>query len=211
MENEEKVIVSEEKVSEATKTQEKPREGQGHARPERRGPRREGRGRGRRGDRDKQFKEQVIEINRVSKTVKGGRRIRFNALVAVGDGKGQVGFGTGKANEVPDAIKKALEVARKSVFRVPVVKGDTIPHEITTRYGACKVFLKPAKVGTGVIAGGPVRAVVELAGIRNIYSKVYGSRTAINMVRAVCAGLKDLKTVGKIAALRGKAPKDIKY
>ena len=131
--------------------------------------------------------------------------------MAVGDGKGQVGFGTGKANEVPDAIKKALEVARKSVFRVPVVKGDTIPHEITTRYGACKVFLKPAKVGTGVIAGGPVRAVVELAGIRNIYSKVYGSRTAINMVRAVCAGLKDLKTVGKIAALRGKAPKDIKY
>lgn len=166
---------------------------------------------GKRNDRDKEFKETVIAINRVSKTVKGGRRIRFSALVAVGDGKGRIGFGTGKANEVPDAIKKALEVAKKSVFRAPIVKGDTIPHEVKAKYGACTVFLKPAKVGTGVIAGGPVRSVLELAGVKNIYSKVYGSRTAINMVRAVCGSLKELKTVGRIASLRGKEPKDIKY
>ena len=213
MENEEKVVTTEEvkeKVEEA-KTAER------NEHFDRRGPRhpREGgrpnRGGQRRGDRDKQYREQVISINRVSKTVKGGRRMRFSVLVAVGDGKGQVGFGTGKANEVPDAIKKALEVAKKSVFRVPVVKGDTIPHEINAHYGACRVFLKPAKAGTGIIAGGPVRSVLELAGIKNIYSKVYGSRTAINMVRAVCGALKDLKTVGKIAALRGKSPKEIKY
>lgn len=213
MENEEKVVTTEEvkeKVEEA-KTAER------NEHFDRRGPRhpREGgrpnRGGQRRGDRDKQYREQVISINRVSKTVKGGRRMRFSVLVAVGDGKGQVGFGTGKANEVPDAIKKALEVAKKSVFRVPVVRGDTIPHEINAHYGACRVFLKPAKAGTGIIAGGPVRSVLELAGIKNIYSKVYGSRTAINMVRAVCGALKDLKTVGKIAALRGKSPKEIKY
>jgi len=215
MENEEKVVATEvekEQVSEPAKAEERTE------RPERRGQgQRHGRdgqrpNRGpRRNDRDKQYREQVISINRVSKTVKGGSRMRFSVLVAVGDGKGQVGFGTGKANEVPDAIKKALEVAKKNVFRVPVVKGDTIPHEIHAHYGACRVFLKPAKAGTGIIAGGPVRSVLELAGIKNIYSKVYGSRTAINMVRAVCGGLEDLKTVGKIAALRGKSPKEIKY
>ncbi|MDY4788632.1 MAG: 30S ribosomal protein S5 [Bacilli bacterium] len=161
-------------------------------------------------DKEKQLQESVISINRVSKTVKGGRRLRFSVLVAVGDGKGMVGFGTGKANEVPDAIKKALDAARKNLVRVPVVKGDTIPHEVMARYGACKVYLKPAKVGTGVIAGGPVRAVMELAGIKNIYSKVYGSRTSINMVRATVTGLAELKTVGKIAALRGKSVKDVK-
>lgn len=159
---------------------------------------------------EKQFLEQVISINRVSKTVKGGRRLRFSVLVAVGDGKGMVGFGTGKANEVPDAIKKALDAAKKNLVRVPVVKGDTIPHEIMARYGACKVYLKPAKVGTGVISGGPVRAIMELAGIKNIYSKVYGSRTPINMVRATVYGLRDLKTVGKVASLRGKSVKDVK-
>lgn len=155
------------------------------------------------------FTDRVIYINSVSKTVKGGRRRRFSALVAVGDGRGNVGFGMGKAIEVPDAIKKATDAARKNVKHVSIVKGDTISHEIIGKYGACKVFLKPAPVGTGVIAGGPVRAVLELAGIKNIYSKVYGSRTAINVVRATMDGLTNLKTVSKVAALRGKSGKEI--
>ena len=159
---------------------------------------------------EKQLQESVIAINRVSKTVKGGRRLKFSVLVAVGDGKGMVGFGTGKANEVPDAIKKALDAAKKNLVHVPVVKGDTIPHDVMARYGACKVYLKPAREGTGVISGGPVRAIMELAGIKNIYSKVYGSRTPINMVRATVNGLANLKTVNKVAAIRGKSVKDIK-
>lgn len=161
-------------------------------------------------DRSKDLLEQVISVNRVSKTVKGGRRMKFSVLVAVGDGKGQVGFGTGKANEVPDAIKKALDNARKNLVRVTIVRGDTISHETMARFGACKVFLKPAKQGAGVIAGGPVRAIMELAGIKNIYSKVYGSRTSINMVRATVDGLTSLKSFGSVARLRGKSIKDIK-
>ncbi len=176
----------------------------------RRGPRKDGRRPARR-PQEKQYMEQVIAINRVSKTVKGGRRMRFSALVAVGDGKGTIGFGTGKANEVPDAIKKALEAAKKNLVRVSIVKGDTIPHELKAHYGACEVFLKPAPVGTGVIAGGPVRAIMELAGIKNIYSHVYGSRTSINVIRATVSGLASLKTVSKVAALRGKTVKEIKY
>ncbi|MFA6739028.1 MAG: 30S ribosomal protein S5 [Bacilli bacterium] len=167
-------------------------------------------GRGPRRDREKQYQEQVISINRVSKTVKGGRRLRFSVLVAIGDGKGTVGYGTGKANEVPDAIRKALDSAKKNLYKVPVVKGDTIPHAITAKYGACNIFLKPAPEGTGLVAGGPVRAVLELAGIKNIYSKVYGSRTSINMVRATVDGISQLKTIGKIAALRGKSVKEIR-
>lgn len=155
------------------------------------------------------FQERLIEIKSVSKTVKGGRRRKFSALIALGDGKGLVGFGMGKANEVPDAIKKAKEAAKKNMVRVSVIKGDTIPHEVKGKYGACSVFLKPAPVGTGIIAGGPVRAVLELAGIKNIYSKVYGSRTPINIVRSTMVGLTSLKTVGKVAALRGKSGKDI--
>ncbi len=167
-------------------------------------------GRGPRRDREKQYQEQVISINRVSKTVKGGRRLRFSVLVAIGDGKGTVGYGTGKANEVPDAIRKALDAAKKNLYKIPVVKGDTIPHAITAKYGACNIFLKPAPEGTGLVAGGPVRAVLELAGIKNIYSKVYGSRTSINMVRATVDGISQLKTIGKIAALRGKSVKEIR-
>ena len=174
------------------------------------GDRRQG-GKPQRRPQEKQYMEQVIAINRVSKTVKGGRRLRFSALVAIGDGKGTIGFGTGKANEVPDAIKKALDAAKKSTVRVSVVKGDTIPHETNAHYGACTVFLKPAPVGTGVIAGGPVRAIMELAGIKNIYSHVYGSRTSINVIRATVSGLASLKTAGKVAALRGKTVKEIKY
>ena len=161
----------------------------------------------RRGDRRNQapeFQETVVTVRRVSKTVKGGRNMRFTALVVVGNGKGTVGFGTGKAKEVPDAIKKALEAAKKNLYKVPMVKGDTFPHYVEGKFGACKVVMKPAPDGTGIVAGGPVRAVLELAGIKNIYSKVYGSRNSINMVRATVNGITNLKTTAKVNALRGK-------
>ena len=160
-------------------------------------------------EKDNRFEERVVSINKVCKTVKGGRRLRFSALVVVGDGKGYVGFGTGKANEVPDAIKKALEAAKKNLYKVPMIKGDTIPHEIMGEFGSSKVFMKPAPAGAGIIAGGPVRAVLELAGVKNIYSKVYGSRAPINIVRATINGIENMKTVSKVAALRGKEPKEI--
>ena len=153
----------------------------------------------------KEFEEQVISINRVTKVVKGGRRFRFAALVVVGDRKGRVGIGTGKANEVPDAIKKAVEDAKKNIFTVPVI-GTTIPHEITGRYGAGSVYMRPAIEGTGVIAGGAARAILELAGI----SKCLGSRTKINVVRATVDALQNLRTVESVAALRGKKPEEIR-
>lgn len=155
-----------------------------------------------------EFEEQVVSINHVAKVVKGGRRYRFTALVVVGDRKGRVGFGTGKAAEVPDAIKKAGESARKNIVNIPVV-GTTIPHEITGVYGSGKVYLKPAKQGTGVIAGGAVRSVLELAGISDIYSKSLGSNTPINMVRATVDGLQLLRTAEQIAAIRGKKVEEL--
>ena len=165
----------------------------------------------RRVEREKEFEERVVVINRVSKTVKRGRRMRFSALVVVGDKKGRVGFGTGKANEVPDAITKASESAKKNVFRVPLVNnGSTIPHEVTGVYGAGEVFLRPATEGTGVIAGGPVRAVLELAGITDVLSKCIGSRTPINAVRATITALKSLKTVNGVAKLREKKVEEIR-
>lgn len=157
----------------------------------------------------KEFEEQVISINRVTKVVKGGRRFRFAALVVVGDRKGRVGIGTGKANEVPDAIKKAVEDAKKNIFTVPVI-GTTIPHEITGRYGAGSVYMRPAIEGTGVIAGSATRAILELAGISDILTKCLGSRTKINVVRATVDALQNLRTVESVAALRGKKPEEIR-
>ncbi|MFI3283507.1 MAG: 30S ribosomal protein S5 [Erysipelotrichaceae bacterium] len=165
----------------------------------------------RRVEREKEFEERVVVINRVSKTVKGGRRMRFSALVVVGDKKGRVGYGMGKANEVPDAIKKAIETAKKNVVRVPLVNGGkTIPHAITGVYGAGEVFLRPASEGTGVIAGGAVRDVLELAGVNDILTKCIGSRTPINMVHATVKALTELKTLEQVAKLREMKPQDVR-
>ena len=155
-------------------------------------------------DEPKEFEERVVFINRVSKPVKGGRRMKFSALVVVGDHKGRYGFGIGKAAEVPDAIKKASESAKKDLHNIHLVKGKTLSHEVIGKWGACSVLLKPAPEGTGIIAGGPVRAVLELAGVENVCSKVYGSRAPINIVRATNQGLENLKSYKEMKALRGK-------
>ena len=157
---------------------------------------------------EKEFEERVVAVNHITKVVKGGRRYRFSAIVVVGDRKGRVGLGTGKAIEVPDAIKKATEDAKKNLINVPIVN-TTIPHTITGIAGAGQVFLKPAPAGTGIIAGGPVRNVVELAGIQNIYSKSQGSSTPVNIVRATFEALKELRTAEQVAALRGKTVEEI--
>jgi small subunit ribosomal protein S5 len=153
------------------------------------------------------FEEKVVTIRRVTKVTKGGRHFRFAAVVVVGNKKGQVGMGTGKANEVPDAIKKAIKEARKNLVTVSL-RGTTVPHEVLGTFGAGKVLIKPAKEGTGVIAGGPARAVIELAGIADIYAKSLGTNTPINMIRATLDGLTKMQTAQRVQELRyRKAPK----
>ena len=155
-----------------------------------------------------ELSEQVIHINRVAKTVKGGRNMRFTALVAVGDGNGHVGIGTGKAQEVPEAIRKGTEAAKKNMVKISLV-GTTIPHEVLGKYGAGSVLLKPAAPGTGIIAGGPVRAVCELAGLRDVRSKNLGSSTPRNIVNATMEGLSRLVTIEQVAKKRGKTVEEI--
>ena len=158
---------------------------------------------------DKEFEERVIHISRVSKTVKGGKNMRFAALVVIGDRKGRVGKGIGKSTEVPDAIRKGIEEAKKNVIDVSIVNG-TIPHETIGEFAAAQIVMKPAANGTGVIAGGPVRSVCELAGITDIRTKSIGSNNPNNMVNATLEGLKTLKSAEEVARLRGKSVDEIK-
>ena len=199
MAEEQKVVTSNEEVKAPEQKERAPR-ARGDRKPNGKGPRKFNKNGPRR--EEKIYEERVVAINRVSKTVKGGRKMKFSALVVVGDRKGKYGFGTGKAAEVPEAIRKAVDAATKNIARMPIVKNDTIPHDIIGKFGATRVFLKPAKEGTGIIAGGPVRSILELAGIKNVCSKVYGSRTPINIIRATDNAIRNLKTYTKIQELR---------
>ena len=200
MAEEQKVAVQAEAQQPAENKNRAPRARGNNDRRNGKGPRKNGRPGPRR--EEEQYEQRVVAINRVSKTVKGGRHMRFAVLMVIGDGKGNFGFGTGNAGEVPEAIKKALAAAKANMFHIDIVKGGTVSHDVMGKYGASSVYLKPAKEGTGIIAGGPVRAVLELAGVKNIYSKVYGSRTPVNCIRATISGLKSMKSVAQVEALR---------
>ena len=198
---EEKVL---EEVVETTEAQEEVKEA---------APRREDRPR--RSDRrreeereDSPYESRLVSVGRITKVVKGGRRMRFNALVVIGDGKGLVGFGTGKAHEVPDAIKKATKDAEKNLIKVPLYR-TTLPHEVIGHYGSGSVLLKPAVPGTGISAGGPVRAIMELAGVEDVLSKCLGSNTPVNVVRATFDGLKQLRNVEQVAEMRGSETRKV--
>ncbi|MCL2569359.1 MAG: 30S ribosomal protein S5 [Oscillospiraceae bacterium] len=167
-----------------------------------------GRGRRREEEAPSEFTEKVVAINRVSKTVKGGRVFKFSALCVVGDGKGRVGFGQGKAGEVSDAIRKGIEDAKKNIETV-TLSGSTIPHDVTGIFGAGKVLLKPAKPGTGIIAGGSVRAVLEAAGVKDVYSKCLRSNNPANVVNATLEGLRSLRDASQVAKIRGLNPDDL--
>ncbi len=158
---------------------------------------------------EKQFEELVIEVKSVVKVTTGGRQRRFSATVVIGDRKGKVGLGTGKANEVPDAIKKAIQAANKNMITIPLIDGRTVAHEAIGYAGAARVIVKPAAAGTGVIAGGSVRAILELAGVRDVVSKSLGARTKLNMARAALNALQSIRTPEQIAALRGKTVEEI--
>ena len=173
-------------------------------------PRKTNEKRGPRQRQPKLYEEEVISIGRVTKVTKGGRHFRFSAVVVVGDRKGRVGLGTGKSNEVPDAIKKASQAAIKNIVKVSIVEDRTIPHEATGVCGASKVMLKPAAKGTGVKAGGPVRAVLEMAGVKDILSKSLGSSTKVNMAYATLEALKSQRTIEEVARLRGKKVEEIR-
>ena len=160
------------------------------------------------GGRDSEFQEKIVSLNRVAKVVKGGRRFSFSALVVVGDGQGRVGAGLGKAGEVPEAIRKGVEAAKKNMITIPMV-GRTIPHELRFKVGAAKVMLKPAVPGTGVISGGAMRAVVEAAGIHDILTKSLGTNNPINVVRATVGALSAMRTLQDVADVRGKSPEQI--
>jgi len=157
---------------------------------------------------ENELKEKVVALNRVTKVVKGGRHMRFSAVVVVGNGNGKVGIGNGKAAEVPEAIKKAIQDAKKNLIEVPIVN-TTVPHEFIGKFGSAKVMLKPAAKGTGIIAGGSVRPVLELAGYQNIRTKIIGTNNPRNVVRATIEGLKSMQTVESVAAKRGKKAEDI--
>ena len=159
--------------------------------------------------REKLYEELVIDVKSVVKVTKGGRRRRYSATVVVGDRKGKVGLGIGKANEVPDAIKKAIQDANKKMITIPLIEGRTVAHEMVGTSGAARVIIKPAPAGTGIIAGGAVRAILELAGIRDVVSKSLGARTKINTATAALNALKSMKTVEQVAALRGKTVEEI--
>lgn len=194
-------VVSEQKVATPEANAQGSQQNRGPRRPH--GDRRPRNNRNVREREEKIYEERVVDINRISKTVQGGRRMRFSALVVIGDGKGKYGFATAKANEVPDAIKKSLDAAKRNINKITIVRGDTIPHEIIGEFGATRVYLKPAPEGTGVVAGGPVRAILELAGVKNVVSKVYGARAAINIIRATHDALSQLKSYRQVKALRG--------